>query len=60
MPWFKQPKTNKIIEVSEEIAEQLLRPQGKYIEVDAPTEEVVVAPKIAKKKSKKKTTKRSS
>ena len=59
MPWFKQPKTGKIIEFTEEVAEQILRPQGKYIEVEAPSKEKEVeAPSIDKKKSKKKIVKK--
>ena len=62
MPKFKNPISNEIIEVTEEFAEQVLRPQGKYTEVfeeTKPAAEVVkpkyVMPKTGKKKSKKKT-----
>ena len=59
---FKHKKTGNIIEVTQEIADQLIYPQGHYEEIkeEAPAEEVVVAPKKSKKKSKKKATKRSS
>lgn len=54
MPHFKHKNTGKVVEVSEEFAEQVLRPQLKYDEVEAPVK--VVAPiKASKKKSQKKT-----
>ena len=59
MPRFKSP-IGDIIEVTEEHAEQVLRPQGRYVElfekapkvIKEPTESV---PKTVKRKSKKKT-----
>lgn len=53
MPRFKNPITGEIIEVTEDFAEQVLRPQGRYVEVkEAPIK--VVAPIVKKKVSKKK------
>lgn len=57
---FKSPKGD-IIEVTEEHANTVLRPQGKYVEVFEEvkvTEESITIP-VIKKKSKKKTAKRS-
>ena len=56
MPKFKNLKTGDIIEVTEEHAAQVLRPQGSYVEVvDSPKEFEVVS---TKKKTKKKTNKK--
>lgn len=33
MPKFKHPETGNVIEVDEVFAEQVLRPQNKYIEI---------------------------
>ena len=52
MPFFKTPKGD-INEYTEEFAEQVLRPQNKYVEVEAPKAEPVQT-KVSKKKSKKK------
>lgn len=53
MVYFKSPKGD-IIEVTEIHAEQVLRPQGKYIEVDKPVQKKVevVKEKVSKKKTK--------
>lgn len=57
MPRFKNLKTGELVEVTEEFAEQVLRPQGRYTEVfEEPPK--VEAPKVSKKKAKKKTAKR--
>ena len=48
---FKNIKSGNIVEVTEQIAEQLLRPQGKYVEI-FPEEEKKVTPKITKNESK--------
>lgn len=55
MPIFKSPKGVEI-EVTEEFAEQVLRPQNKYVEVHPqPVQEVKEPkPKVSKKKTKKK------
>ena len=50
MPYFKKDEDSKIVEYTEEFAEQVLRPQGKYIEVEAPKAEPV---QVSKKKAKK-------
>ena len=43
MAYFKSRVSGQVIEVTEEHASQVLRPQGKYIEVEAP--KVVETPK---------------
>ena len=51
MVYFKNIKSGNVVEVTEEFAEQVLIPQGKYLKTDAPVKE---APKVvAKKKAKK-------
>ena len=57
---FKNIKSGNIVEVTEQIAEQLLRPQGKYVEIFPEEEEKVIAPKVTKKKAKKKSKKAAS
>lgn len=51
---FKNKTTGLVVEVTEEFANQVLRPQGKYEEV---IPETVVKPIPKKKVSKKKSTK---
>ena len=53
MPRFKSPKGD-VVEVTEEFAEQVLRPQGKYVELKEEAPVKVVAPKVSKKKTIKK------
>ena len=54
---FKHKKTGNIIEVTQEIADQLVYPQGHYEEFtpEAPTK---VEAKVSKKKAKKKVIKK--
>lgn len=52
MPRFKNKATGKIIEVSEDHAEAVIRRQGRYNEID--DEPLAVPTKKSKKKSKKK------
>ena len=54
MATFKNKKSGKVIEVEEEFANQVLRPQGRYEEI-FPIPEVKAVPevKVSKKKSKK-------
>ena len=53
MPFFKSP-TGVISEFTEEHANMVLRPQNRYVEVEAPKPEPV-QPKVSKKKAKKST-----
>lgn len=50
---FKSPKGD-IIEVTEEHAEQVLRPQGRYVEVFEEIKPEVKEAKVSKKKTQKK------
>lgn len=50
---FKNKGSGLVVEVTEEFAEQVLRPQGKYEEI-VPEKEVIVKKKISRKKVSKK------
>lgn len=52
MPKFKHPTTGDVVEVTEEFANQVLRAQGKYKEIEFEVPEVVSKKKTSKKKSK--------
>ena len=59
MLYFKNIKSGNIVEVTEQIANQLLRPQGKYVEIDKPlSAKIVDEVKKVTSKSKKKTVKK--
>lgn len=51
---FKNKTSGLVVEVTEEFAEQVLRPQGKYEEIIPKTPVKVEAPRVSKKKTSKK------